>query len=74
MSTLIIQDLSDTVLERLRAVAQKKGLSPEQEIRELLETQYADRALILARIEQRWKALPTTSAKEINAWRDTGRP
>jgi len=74
MATLIIQDLPDTMIQHLKAVAQQKGLSLEQEIRELLETQYADRAIILARIQQRWETLPTTSADEINAWRDTDRP
>lgn len=74
MATLIIHDLPATLLERLQTVAQQKGFSLEQEIRDLLETQYADRAIIMARIQQRWETLPTTSADEANTWRSTGRP
>lgn len=74
MATLIIHDFPDTLLERLQTVAQQKGLSLEQEIRDLLETQYADRAIIMARIQQRWETLPTTLADEANTWRSTGRP
>jgi plasmid stability protein len=74
MATITIRHVPDEVVERLKAVAKGKGISMEQEVRELLETRYAAKAEIIERIRQRWEELPPTSAAEVNAWRDVGRP
>lgn len=74
MPTLTIRHVPDAVIERLKAVAQSKGHSMEQEVRELLATRYATRTEITERIRKRWKALPHTSEAEVSAWRHIGRP
>jgi plasmid stability protein len=74
MPTLTIRHVPDVVIERLKAVAQSKGHSMEQEVRELLETRYAARAEITGRIKKRWEDLPYTSEAEVSAWRHAGRP
>lgn len=74
MATLTIRQVPEAILERLKAVAKRKGHSMEQEVRELLATRYAARTEITARIRQRWDALPSTSEGDLHTWRQTGRP
>ena len=74
MATLTIRHVPEAVVERLKAVAKRKGYSMEQEVRELLAMRYAARTEIMARIRQRWDTLPPTSGAEVRAWRQTGRP
>jgi plasmid stability protein len=69
MTTLTIRKLPDTLVERIKAAASQKGHSLQQEIRELLESRYAERSEIITRIERRWSMLPTTSADEVAEWR-----
>ena len=45
----------------------------EQEIRELLENRYAEKAAVFSRIRQSWETLPETTEDEVNAWKNVGR-
>ena len=71
MATLTIRNLPEDVVDRLKASAQRKGLSMEQEVREILLKRYAARATVLDRVRNRWEKLPATSAEEVQTWRAT---
>lgn len=74
MATVTIRNLPDSVVQRIKQIASNKGHSMEQEVRELLENQYAEKAAILDEIRQSWKTLPVTTEEEVNAWKEEGRP
>lgn len=73
MATLTIRNVPDQVVERIKLIANGKKYSMEQEVRELLESRYTDRAKVLDKIKRRWGYLPKVSAKETENWRQTGR-
>lgn len=73
MATLTIRNLPDDTIDRLKEVAEARGVSMEQEVRDLLEERYAPRAEVVRRIRDRWDRLPRTSASEVRSWRDHGR-
>lgn len=74
MGTLTIRNLPNELIGRIKQSAQHKGVSMEQEVRELLQSRYASRKSILLRIRERWEDLPDTSSDEIQRWRVEGRP
>lgn len=73
MATLTIRNLPDDTIERLKEVAEARGVSMEQEVRDLLEQRYAPRAEVAGRIRARWERLPKTAAADVKAWREQGR-
>ena len=73
MATVTIRNLPDGVVQRIKQRASAKGHSMEQEIKELLENRYAEKAAVLEEIRQSWKTLPETTSGEIDAWRAEGR-
>lgn len=73
MATLTIRNLPDDLIERVKASAAHHGCSMEQELRDLLQSRYARRSEVLARIRSRWKDLPATEAQELVRWREEGR-
>ena len=68
MATLTIRNVPEDVVARLKKVAANKGLSMEQELRELLKTRYPSRAEVLDRVRENWKTLPPVSAEEVDKW------
>ncbi|MEO0374938.1 MAG: hypothetical protein AAF329_10005 [Cyanobacteria bacterium P01_A01_bin.17] len=56
---------------KTRAAANKRSM--EQEVRQLLETRYASRKVVVDRICERWSTLPETVSDEVDQWRETGR-
>jgi plasmid stability protein len=74
MATLTIRHIPEAIIERLKAIAKRKGHSMEQEVRELLATRYAARNEITARVRQRWDTLPSTSEADVRTWCQIGRP
>jgi len=74
MAKLTIHHLPDDLLQRIETVAETKGHTIEQEVREMFEIRFAARSRIIQRIQERWKTLPTTSPDEIEHWRTLGRP
>ena len=74
MATLTIRNLSDDLIERLKASAKASNRSMEQEVRELLEARYQEKKQLIKSIKQSWDELPETSAQTMDAWRQEGRP
>ena len=73
MATLTIRNLPDDLIDRVKASAARHGLSMEQELRDLLQSRYAHRSEVLARIRGRWTELPPTEAEEVRKWWEEGR-
>lgn len=69
MPTLTIRNLPAVVVNRIKKSAKLKGVSMEQEVREILETRYGSRDAVLAGIRRRWSELPPARAGEIERWR-----
>ncbi len=74
MATLTIRNVPDEVVDRIKSRASQKGISMEQEVRNLLHSRYQQREAVLKRIRQRWDRLPPQSADQIQAWKEKGRP
>lgn len=74
MATITIRNVPDDLVERIKSLAGQKGISMEQEIRDLLQSRYEQRGIVLERIRQRWKHLPLQSAHQMQDWKEQGRP
>ena len=74
MATITIRNLPDELVERIKLLAKEKGVSMEQEIRDLLQARYVNRREIIARIRQRNETLPTQSVVDMTDWEEQGRP
>ncbi|MBW4669384.1 MAG: hypothetical protein KME60_18680 [Cyanomargarita calcarea GSE-NOS-MK-12-04C] len=74
MATITIRNISDELVERIKRLAGQKGISMEQEVRDLLQKRYGQRDEVLARIRQRAKALPIESESQVQTWKSQGRP
>lgn len=73
MASVTIRRLPDDLLARIKAVAAAHGRSLEQELRETLAARYPTRSEVLGAIKERWAALPSVNAEDIDAWIETGR-
>lgn len=73
MAQMLIRKIPENVAELIKQAARNKGISAEQEVRELLEKNYRSKESILDDVRARWKQLPPTSATDINAWIEEGR-
>ena len=73
MATLTIRNVPDDLVERLKATAKRKGLSMEQEVRELLQRSYLSKQEVLTRIRQRWDPKAAPSPEEVQDWIAAGR-
>ena len=74
MATLTIRNLAPKVVRALKAQAARNRRSMEQEVRELLESQVADRASVIEQISRSWAAQKRApSADEVEAWIREGR-
>jgi len=75
MATLTIRNLAPKVVRALKAQAARNRRSMEQEVRELIESQVADRSSAIDQIARSWAAQERApSAKEVDAWIREGRP
>lgn len=74
MGAITIRNLPDDLIDRMKETAGAHNRSMEQEIRELLERNYAPREEVLNRVRARWQELPETRPEETDHWRDEGRP
>ena len=75
MATITVRNLSPESIQALKARAKRQGRSMEQEVREILEAQAADRASVVEQITRSWASQKKRpSAKEIESWIDEGRP
>jgi len=74
MGAITIRNLPDDLIGRMKEAAGAHNRSMEQEVRELLERNYAPREEVLNRVRERWQELPETTPEETDHWRDEGRP
>jgi antitoxin FitA len=74
MATITIRNVPDELVDRIKWLAGQKGVSMEQEIRDLLQNRYEQRGAVLKRIRQRWETLPLQSAEPMQDWKEQGRP
>ena len=74
MATITIRNLPDDLVERIKLLAKEKGVSMEQEIRDLLQARYVNRREVIERIRQRNETLPTQSVVNLSDWKEQGRP
>jgi plasmid stability protein len=74
MATLTIRNLAPKVVRALKVQAARNRRSMEQEVRELIESQVADRTSAIEQISRSWssqKRVP--SADEVESWIGEGR-
>lgn len=74
MATITIRNVPDQLVERIKQLAEQKGISMEQEVRDLLQSRYMQRSAVIARIRQRWNTLPIEAASHLQDWKQQGRP
>ena len=73
MAAITIRNISDELVDRIKFLAEQKGVSMEQEVRDLLQTRYGNRLEVIARIRLRNETLPREQESHVQAWQDTGR-
>lgn len=73
MATITIRNLSEDLVERIKSAASQKGLSMEQEVREVLQYRYMRKQKALSRIRARWNSNQAPTAEEVQQWIETGR-
>lgn len=74
MATITIRDVPDELVAVIKKLAEQKGVSIEQEIRDLLQSRYARRRATIDRIRRRWDTLPVQTASQLQDWKEQGRP
>ena len=74
MATITIRNISDELLDRIKRLAAQKGVSMEQEVRDLLQKRYGQRDEVLARIRQRAEVLPMEAESRVKSWKSERRP
>ena len=74
MPTLTIRNVPARIVKSLKVRARARHRSMEQEVRDLLEEQFAERRLVLEQIETGWeKQSRRPTANEIESWIRAGR-
>ncbi len=72
MATITIRNVPDQLVDRIKRLAEQKGVSMEQEIRDLLQ-RYVQRGAAIDRICRRWETLPVQTASQLQDWKEQGR-
>jgi plasmid stability protein len=74
MPTLTIRNVPATVVRSLKALAQRRHHSMEQELRELLEVHVSEQRSVLSQIETAWsRQTRRPTAGEVDEWIAAGR-
>ncbi len=55
MATITVRNLPDNVVRLLKSIAKSRGVSMEQEARNILTSSIVDRSEIIRMIEESWK-------------------
>jgi plasmid stability protein len=75
MPTLTIRNVAPKVVRALKAQAERNRRSMEQEVREIIEGQVADRTSAINQITRSWAAQKRApSSVEVEGWIREGRP
>jgi len=73
-ATLTIRNVPLRVVRNLKAIAKRRHRSMEQEVRDLLEEYFGERAAVLRLIEGSWESQSRRpSAIEVEKWISSGR-
>jgi plasmid stability protein len=73
MAAITIRNISEELVERIKFLAEQKGVSMEQEVRDLLQIRYGRRSDVLERIQRRVEDLPFEQESHVQSWKDLGR-
>ncbi len=73
MAAITIRNISEELVERIKFLAERKGVSMEQEVRDLLQIRYGRRSDVLERIQRRSENLPFEQESHVQAWKNLGR-
>ena len=73
MVTITIRNLSQDIVDNLKAMAVRNGRSMEREAREILAHRLTPRERLLDGIEARWASLPPTTAEDVREWAESAR-
>lgn len=73
MAAITIRNISEELVERIKFLAEQKGVSMEQEVRDLLQIRYGRRSDVLERIQCRSENLPFEQESNVQAWKNLGR-
>jgi plasmid stability protein len=74
MPTLTIRSVPPKVVRSLKALAQRRRHSMEQEVRELLEVYVSERSSVSEQIQASWiHQTRRPSAEEVESWIAAGR-
>jgi hypothetical protein len=65
MATITIRNVPAQLVDRIKRLAEQKGVSMEQEIRDLLQSRYVQRDAAIDRIRRRWDTLPVQTASQL---------
>jgi len=74
MATITVRNISNELLDRIKRLAEQKGISMEQEVRDLLQKRYGQRDEVFARIRRRAETLPMEVESRVQSWKSEGRP
>lgn len=74
MATITIRNVPEELVNRIKRLAEQKGISMEQEVRDLLQSRYLQRQAVIERIRQRSETLPVQQADQLQDWKEQGRP
>lgn len=74
MATITVRNVPDELVNRIKRLAEQKGISMEQEVRDLLQSRYVQKDAVINRIRQRSETLPVQEASQLQDWKEQGRP
>ncbi|MEG4631956.1 hypothetical protein QUB56_20580 [Microcoleus sp. AR_TQ3_B6] len=72
MATITIRNVPDRLVDRIKGLAEQKGVSMEQEIRDMLQ-HYVQRGAAIDRICRPWDTLPVQTASQLQDGNKQGR-
>lgn len=73
MAAITIRNISDELVDRIKLLAEQKGVSMEQEVRDLLQARYGKRSEVISRIRRRAENLPIEQENRVQTWKEVGR-
>ena len=73
MAAITIRNISEELVDRIKFLVEQKGVSMEQEVRDLLQIRYGQRSKVIERIQHRAESLPTAQESHVQAWKNLGR-
>jgi len=73
MAAITIRNISDELVDRIKFLAEQKGISMEQEVRDFLQTRYGKRSELIERIRRRNETLPLEKESHVQSWIDASR-